>query len=359
MEDRFEGIDLWPTVDALAALAEGQIRGARWPFAPPSPALAAAAERAAACLARGGRLVYFGAGSVGRCSPSSTRWKFRRPSAFRESQILVLMAGGMAMTETLTGGPEDVAEFGIADIEGAKLGPDDCVVAASASGSTPYTVAGLRGGAEDRREPAVAIACNASALLFAHGDDVAVHPRCRAGSAGRLDAHGGRHGAEGRLSTCCRPWPRSGSAMCVDGQMVNVRADNGKLRGRGPRGSYRQRSPGVDDGARRARRSTPAGGEVKPAILIAAGAKVMPAQADALLEQNNAGNRAQGLGGNRRTGPKRNCITPTRPRRRGRAAPERSRTMNTTMRADAAGDGGRGDRVPERSRSGVSQKTSR
>ena len=25
VEDRFEGIDLWPTADALAALAEGQI----------------------------------------------------------------------------------------------------------------------------------------------------------------------------------------------------------------------------------------------------------------------------------------------------------------------------------------------
>jgi len=283
VEDRFEGIDLWPTADALAALAEGQIRGAMSVRAA-IPALAAAAEQAAACLARGGRLVYFGAGSSGLLALVDA---LEIPQTFSvpQSQVLVLMAGGMAMTETLTGGPEDVAELGIADIEGAKLGPDDCVVAASASGSTPYTVAGLE---VARRTGAVtvAIACNALAPLFGHAD-IAVFldsgPEVLAGST-RMAAGTAQKAAFNMLSTMIAI--RLGHV--VDGQMVNVRADNAKLRGRAARIVSRIAKVGEADAVQAL---DAADGEVKPAILIAAGAKDA-AEAGAKLADHKGNLRA-------------------------------------------------------------------
>ena len=265
VEDQFEGIDLWPAVDALAALAEGQIRGAVSVRAA-IPALARAAEQAAQCLAAGGRLVYFGAGSSGLLALVDA---LEIPQTFSvpQSQILVLMAGGMAMTETLTGGPEDVAELGIADIEAAKLGPGDCVVAASASGSTPYTVAGLEV-ARKAGAHTVAIACNASAPLFAHAD-IAVFldsgPEVLAGST-RMAAGTAQKAAFNMLSTMTAI--RLGHV--VDGQMVNVRADNAKLRGRAARIIARIAKVGEAEGAAAL---DAAGGDVKPAILIAAGAE--------------------------------------------------------------------------------------
>jgi N-acetylmuramic acid 6-phosphate etherase len=280
VEDRFDGIDLWSSADALAALAEGQIRGALSVRAA-IPALAAAAEQAAACIARGGRLVYFGAGSSGLLALVDA---LEIPQTFSipQSQILVLMAGGMAMTETLTGGPEDVAELGVADIESAKLGPNDCVVAASASGSTPYTVAGLEA-ARKTGAATVAIACNASAPLFAHAD-IAVFldsgPEVLAGST-RMGAGTAQKAAFNMLSTMIAI--RLGHV--VDGMMVNVRADNAKLRNRAAR--IISRIAGVDDAAAVGALDA-AEGEVKPAILIAAGATSF-ATAGALLA-TNAGN---------------------------------------------------------------------
>ena len=280
VEDRFDGIDLWASADALAALAEGQIRGAMSVRAA-IPALAAAAEQAAACIARGGRLVYFGAGSSGLLALIDA---LEIPQTFSipQSQILVLMAGGMAMTETLTGGPEDVAELGVADIESAKLGPNDCVVAASASGSTPYTVAGLEA-ARKTGAATVAIACNASAPLFAHAD-IAVFldsgPEVLAGST-RMGAGTAQKAAFNMLSTMIAI--RLGHV--VDGMMVNVRADNAKLRNRAAR--IISRIAKVDDAAAVGALDA-AEGEVKPAILIAAGATSL-ATAGALLA-TNAGN---------------------------------------------------------------------
>lgn len=280
VEDRFEGIDLWPAEQALAALAEGQIRGAMSVRAA-IPALAAAAEQGAACLARGGRLVYFGAGSSGLLALVDA---LEIPQTFSvpQSQILVLMAGGMAMTETLTGGPEDIAELGIADIEGAKLGPDDCVVAASASGSTPYTVAGLEA-ARKAGAVTVAIACNASAPLFGHAN-IAVFldagPEVLAGST-RMAAGTAQKAAFNMLSTMIAI--RLGHV--VDGLMVNVRADNAKLRDRAAR--IVARIAKVDPAAG-ARALDAADGDVKPAILIAAGAASL-ALAGALLA-THAGN---------------------------------------------------------------------
>lgn len=283
VEDRFEGIDLWPTADALAALAEGQIRGAM-SVRGAIPALAAAAERAAECLARGGRLVYFGAGSSGLLALVDA---LEIPQTFSvpQSQILVLMAGGMAMTETLTGGPEDIAELGVADIDAARLGPDDCVVAASASGSTPYTVAGLEA-ARKTGAATVAIACNASAPLFAHAD-IAVFldsgPEVLAGST-RMAAGTAQKAAFNMLSTMIAI--RLGHV--VDGQMVNVRADNAKLRGRAAR--IIARIAKVDETSGIAALDA-ADGEVKPAILIAAGA-ADAARAEQLLAAHKGNLRA-------------------------------------------------------------------
>src|SRR5690606_13716355 len=62
---RFQELDSWPSLDILSAFYEGQLSAVA-AVRPALPAIAAAAEDAAARLRRGGRLVYVGAGTSGR-----------------------------------------------------------------------------------------------------------------------------------------------------------------------------------------------------------------------------------------------------------------------------------------------------
>jgi N-acetylmuramic acid 6-phosphate etherase len=283
VEDRFKGLDLWPTAEALSALAEGQIRGAT-AVRGAIPALAQAAERAAQAIQAAGRLVYLGAGSSALIALIDA---LEIPQTFSipQEQIIVIMAGGMAMTETLTGGPEDDPELAVRDVGAVAITSRDFVVGASASGSTPYTVRGLEL-ARAAGAGTAAIACNASAPLFAH-TDIAIFldsgPEVLAGST-RMAAGTAQKAAFNMLSTMIAI--RLGHV--IDGMMVNVRADNTKLVGRARR--IIARIAGVDDEAA-ARALDAAGGFVKPAILIAAGAGPRD-RAEALLAAHGGHVRA-------------------------------------------------------------------
>jgi N-acetylmuramic acid 6-phosphate etherase len=119
--------------------------------------LAAAIEAIAERVARGGRLVYAGAGTSGKlgaldaaeCGPT-----FGSPPG----EVIALVAGDAENAEDdEVRGRELVLEAGI--------GPDDAVVAVSASGSTPYTVAVLD---EAKRAGALTVA-----IVCAHGSALA------------------------------------------------------------------------------------------------------------------------------------------------------------------------------------------
>ena len=55
----------------------------------------------------------------------------------------MLLAGGLAALSNLAGAPEDDAEQAMRDVTNAGFSANDCLIAISASGSTPYAVAAL------------------------------------------------------------------------------------------------------------------------------------------------------------------------------------------------------------------------
>jgi N-acetylmuramic acid 6-phosphate etherase len=186
------------------------------------------------------------------------------------------LADGATIATRLNGVREDDRAAARADVAAHGVGAGDCVIATSASGTTPYTVEGLRaaraGGAST-----VAIAGNAGVPLFDEAD-VAVlldaGPEVISGST-RMGAGTAQKAALNMLSTLIGV--RLGHVY--DGLMVNLVADNDKLRGRAARIVTTITGASADHAAGALQTS---GGAVKPAILIAAGAKSL-ADAEQLL----------------------------------------------------------------------------
>jgi N-acetylmuramic acid 6-phosphate etherase len=159
-----------------------------------APELAAAIDAIGERLARGGRLVYVGAGSSGRlalvdaaeCGPT-----FGVPP----TQVIAIVAGGGAALAVAQEAAEDDAEGGAADLAAAGIGPDDAVVGISASGRTPYVLAAVRA-AREAGALTVALACAPGSELGAVADVEVVIPvgpeviagstRMKAGTAQKL-----------------------------------------------------------------------------------------------------------------------------------------------------------------------------
>jgi N-acetylmuramic acid 6-phosphate etherase len=91
---------------------------------------------------RGGRLVYLGAGTAGRMGVLDAS---ECPPTFGTdpSMVLGLIAGGPAAIKTSVENAEDDLESAARELEALAIGPDDSVVGISASGRTPYVIAGL------------------------------------------------------------------------------------------------------------------------------------------------------------------------------------------------------------------------
>jgi len=225
-----------------------------------APALAAAVDAVAARLEAGGRLVYVGAGSSGRlalvdaveCGPTF---------GLEPGRVVAVVAGGAASQAEAQEAAEDDAEAGAADIAAANVSEADVVVALSASGRTPYTLAA----AETARTAGafvVAVTCAEATPLEAVADLAVVVPvgpevitgstRMKAGTAQKLVLNTLSTGAMIRLG------------RTYGNLMVDVVASNEKLRLRAQRAVAL--AAGVDDAdAGAALRA--AGGEPKTAIV--------------------------------------------------------------------------------------------
>jgi N-acetylmuramic acid 6-phosphate etherase len=276
VDSRFVGLDTWEDAAILSALLEGQQRALQCVEAA-IPALGAAAQLAASSLAGDGRLIYLAAGSPALIALGDA---LEIPQTFGvpRNRIVLLFAGGHAITHDLTGVDEDNAEQAQGDIAAAKVNSSDCVVAISASGSTPYTVAGLKA-ARSAGAATIGIAGNADAPLLAAAEVqvfLDAGAEVIAGST-RLGAGTAQKAALNMLSTLIGV--RLGHIH--DGLMVNVRADNEKLRGRAVRIITSITGVAADTASQALLDS---GGEVKPAVLIAAGAGGL-AEANRLLDQ--------------------------------------------------------------------------
>lgn len=259
-----EGLDIQAPDAILSYLANAQIEAAK-AVRGAIPAIAKAAEIIASRLNGGGKLAYAAAGSSGLMALADA---LELPGTFgiQRERIAILIAGGDAALKTLAGGPEDDIDEASAAIANAGIGKGDCLIAISASGSTPYAVMALE---EARRLGAatIAIANNKDTPLLRLAD-VAIlletPPELIAGST-RMGAGTAQKIALNMLSTLAAIH----LGHVHDGYMVNLTADNIKLRDRAARIVAAISGRGKDDAARLLEKS---GGVVKTAILLAAGA---------------------------------------------------------------------------------------
>lgn len=270
-----QGLDTLEPAAVLALLAKGQ-RDAAASVDGAIPQIASAAELMAKTLAEGGSLVYAGAGSAGLVAIADA---LELPGTYgiARERIKLLFAGGLPTGADLPGGPEDDAALGASDA--AIISAGDFVLCVSASGSTPYTVAVARA-AKAQGARVVAIANNAGMPLFA-GADVAIllqtPAEVIAGST-RMGAATAQKIAFNMISTLAAI--RLGHVH--DGLMVNLRADNAKLRLRAARMVADIAGVGEEEVAAAVEK---ADGSVKIAVLLSVG---MPdvASAKTLLSQS-------------------------------------------------------------------------
>jgi N-acetylmuramic acid 6-phosphate etherase len=210
-------LDLRPTLD-LVRLINADDRTVAEAVARAAGSIAAAIDEIVPRLERGGRLIYVGAGSSGRMAEADAS---ECCPTFSTRQVVALTTADDA--------GEDDAAAGARAVASAGLGEDDTVVAVSASGRTPYTLAAL---VEAARAGAftVALVCAEGSELGARADlelAVQVGPEVIAGST-RMKAGTAQKLVLNMLSTISMV--RLGKTF--GNLMVDVQPANEKLRAR-------------------------------------------------------------------------------------------------------------------------------
>lgn len=277
------GLDVLSDTEILSTILDGQRRAVE-SVASAIGALSRAASLAVEQLEQGGRLIYLGAGSAALMSLADAL-EIPQTYGIDRDRIVLIFADGKEIASRLNGAREDDGLAARAEVGMQRVGPGDCVIATSASGSTPFTVEGLAA-AREAGARTIGIAGNTNALLFGHAD-VAVlldaGPEVISGST-RMGAGTAQKAALNMLSTLIGV--RLGHVY--DGLMVNLKADNDKLRGRAARIVTTITGASAAQAAAALQQSD---GEVKPAILIAAGAESL-ADAVSLLGATKGNVRA-------------------------------------------------------------------
>jgi len=221
LHEMAEGLDARPLADVAVALAAGQAQAAAT-VSKSASGIAKAAESMAATISKGGTLIYAAAGSSALMALADAA-ELNGTYGIPASQVRIEMAGGLPTGPEMPGATED----GTTRLE--SIGRDDTVIAVSASGTTPYTLAAAET-ARRAEATVVAIANNPDAPLLA----LAHHPICLetppeliAGST-RMGAGTAQKIALNMLSTLMAV----ALGHVHDGMMVNFVADNAKLRSR-------------------------------------------------------------------------------------------------------------------------------
>jgi N-acetylmuramic acid 6-phosphate etherase len=223
-------IDQLPTAEIARIMNDGDatVPGA---VAAQLPRIAAAIDDVAERMARGGRLVYVGAGTAGRLGVLDAS---ECPPTFnsRPGQVTGVIAGGHSALVTSVEGAEDNGTLAAADLDALGIGPADTVVGVSASGRTPYAI-GAVAHARALGALTIGLSCNANSPLAAaaqHGIEVVVGPELLAGST-RLKSGTAQKLVLNMISTITMI--RLGKTY--GNLMVDVRASNEKLQARSRR----------------------------------------------------------------------------------------------------------------------------
>jgi len=270
------GLHARPAAEALALLLDAQAEAVQ-AVRDAIPALARAADAAAASLGAGGRLGYAGAGSSGLMALADCL-ELAGTFGIAPERTPMLFAGGAAALLHMKGSVEDDPALALADLDRAGLGAGDTLLCLSASGRTPYALSVARA-ARERGVTVAGLANVPGSALLELADIpvlIATGAEVVSGST-RMGAATAQKVALNMLSSLTGI--RLGHVH--DGYMVNVVADNIKLVDRAARIVAALARVGRDK-AEAALDAT--AGAVKPAILVARG--MTPAAAEAALRQN-------------------------------------------------------------------------
>ncbi len=257
---RSRGLDAWPVRDVLDAFLDGQLAGVAAVRAAMDE-VERAADGVAGRLAAGGRLAYAGAGTSGRLAVQDGV-ELTPTFNWPQDRLVFLLAGGdTALSRAVEGAEDDTGAAEVA-VDAADLGPADALIALSASGATPFTVAAVkraraRGtltvGAANNPGTSLLTSADLPIALITGAEAIAGSTRMKAGTAQRA------------LLTVLSSAVMVRLGRVHDGLMVDVRATNAKLVRRSLR--MLQRLTDCDEAAARAALDA-AGGNVKHAVLV-------------------------------------------------------------------------------------------
>lgn len=187
-----------------------------------------AIEWAIESLGRGGRIVYFGAGTSGRLGVLDAA---ECPPTFGVSPGVVvgIIAGGRkAFTQAIEGAEDDLA-LCARDLDAIGLNGADLAIGLAASGRTPYVIGGLRH-ARALGCRTVAVSCNGDSATGREADlaiEAVTGPEVLTGST-RLKAGTAEKTILNMISTASMV----GIGKAYQNLMVDVRQTNEKLRAR-------------------------------------------------------------------------------------------------------------------------------
>ena len=276
--DASRGIDTLDTLAILRVIHEQDLT------VPPAvgaclPEIARVVDAVAASFRRGGRLLYFGAGTSGRLGILDAS---ECPPTFGSdpAEVVGVIAGGRESVFRAKEGAEDDGEAGRAALDEHGVGPDDCVVGIAASRRTPWVRAALVR-ARERGAFTALVTCNPSAGSEPAPDDpdVVIAPvtgpeivsgstRMKAGTAQKLVLN--------MITTAAMI--RRGKTL--GNLMVDLRPGSAKLVERSRRIVMEVTGVGYEEAVRLLER---AGGRLKTALVMAL-AEVDATEADRRLE---------------------------------------------------------------------------
>lgn len=268
------GLDARPVEEIGATLLAGQI-DALQAITSAVPDISKGALVMARAVRAGGQLVYAAAGSSGLMAMADA-CELAGTFGLPPERTRVLMAGGLPTSAAMPGDTED--DTAEAESAAGIIRRGDAVILLSASGRTPYalTIARI---ARQRGAQVIGLANNPDAPLLDLAD-VAIclptPPEVISGST-RMGAGTAQKAALNMMSTIM------GVALghVHDGMMVNLHADNEKLRDRAAR---MVADIAQVPQAHAASALATTGGRVKPAVLLAMGAPNLTLAEDLLTK---------------------------------------------------------------------------
>ena len=167
VDPRFADLDAWALASAMEAMWEGQLAAVA-AIGRALPAITAATTAAEQALGDRGRLIYVGAGTSARVAVQDGA-ELTPTFAWPQERLRFIIAGGESAFAASVEGAEDDAADAVKQIDEAGLSTRDVVIAVSASGTTPFTVAALQQ-ARAHHAVTIGVANNAGAPLLTDAD---------------------------------------------------------------------------------------------------------------------------------------------------------------------------------------------